>query len=78
MQLVNALSCPAKSLRFERAPIKLPAPLDNKMGHMLLSVLGFYSHKSQLLHGEEEGLGCLGASAGLGASTDIRATCCKV
>ena len=67
MQLVNALSCPAKSLRFERAPIKLPAPLDNKMGHMLLSVLGFYSHKSQLLHGEEEGgLGCLGGLGGSG------------
>lgn len=63
MQVVNALSVPAKSLRHERAPIKLPTPLDNKMGHMLLSVLGFYSHKSQLLHGE--GGGQLTCDAGI-------------
>lgn len=51
MQLANALSLPAKSLQFERPPIRLPPPLDNKMGKFLLSMLGFYSHKSQLLHG---------------------------
>ena len=54
MQVASALSMPAKSLRFARAPIRLPKPLDNKMGHLLLSVLGFYSQKSQLLHGGQE------------------------
>lgn len=54
MQVANALSVPAKSLHHARAPIKLPAPLNNQMGQALLSVLGFYSHKSQLLHGGQE------------------------
>jgi hypothetical protein len=51
MQLANALSIPAKSLAFERGPIMLPPALDNKMGHFLLNMLGFYSNKSQMLHG---------------------------
>lgn len=54
MQLANAMSIPAKSLYFEREPIKLPQQLDNQMGHFLLSVLGFYSHKSKLLHGGQQ------------------------
>ncbi|GAX86487.1 hypothetical protein CEUSTIGMA_g13896.t1 [Chlamydomonas eustigma] len=54
MQMANALSLPAKSLRCERPPIKLPPSLNNSMGRMLLKCLGFYSHKSQLLHGGQD------------------------
>lgn len=69
MQLANALSLPAKSLQFERPPIRLPPPLDNKMGKFLLSMLGFYSHKSQLLHGAC-GVGFAGCS------TCVARVCC--
>ncbi|KAG1661695.1 hypothetical protein FOA52_001972 [Chlamydomonas sp. UWO 241] len=54
IQLANAMSIPARSLACEREQIKLPQPLDNKMGHFLLTVLGFYSQKSKMLHGGQE------------------------
>jgi cytochrome b pre-mRNA-processing protein 3 len=51
--LGNALSMPPLSLEKERKPIKLPAALDTGIGKLLLSALGFYSRKSQLLHGSQ-------------------------
>lgn len=51
--LGNALSTPPLSLEKVRQPIKLPAALDTGIGKLLLTALGFYSRKSQLLHGSQ-------------------------
>ena len=51
--LGSALSVPPLSLEKERIPIKLPAALNTSLGKLLLNALGFYSRRSQLLHGSQ-------------------------
>lgn len=53
LELVKAaLNQPAKSLQFDRGSIVIPADLDNAFGRALMTLMGFYSKKSQLMHGE--------------------------
>ena len=50
--LRQALSAPPTSLFYERGGVPIPNMFSNSWGKALLTLLGFYSHKSTLLHGE--------------------------
>ncbi len=54
-KLANALGTPPASLLFDRGTLQPPADLDNKIGRFFMRLMGFYSHRSQLLHGARHG-----------------------
>ena len=51
-QLAKSLAAPPSSLFYDRGDMTPPADLDNKLGRMVMRMMGFYSQRSQLLHGE--------------------------
>lgn len=50
-EVTAALQAPPASLYFDRGQVPIPAELDNAFGKLLMQLMGFYSKKSQLLHG---------------------------
>lgn len=48
----RVLNQPPASMRFDRPRDVLPPEFNNAFGQTMLKVLGYYSKKSQLMHGE--------------------------